>query len=100
MGGNFPLTVDSDTRPLCFQQALPKCGPLRCPSHSIHHSSFILDPFRQTAVQGWSEITDLYANKFGHPPPGSWVFLWTRQVLHGRKHPLKRTGPDVPPPGK
>jgi len=66
----------------------------------IHHSSFILHPFRQTAMQGWSEITDLYANKFGHPPPGSRVFLWTRQVLHGRKHPLKRTCPDVPPPGK
>jgi hypothetical protein len=67
---------------------------------SVPRSNGVLLGRLPQAVQGWSEITDLYANKFGHPPPGSRVFLWTRQVLHGRKHPLKRTGPDVPPPGK
>ena len=50
------------------------------------------------AVQGWSEITDVYVNKFGQPPPGSRVFIWTRQIVNGRKDALKRTFADVPPP--
>ena len=52
------------------------------------------------AVQGWSEITSLHADKFGQPPPGSRVFIYTRQVLNGRKDALKRTHADVPPPEK
>jgi hypothetical protein len=50
------------------------------------------------AVQGWSDITDLYLNKFGKPPAGSRVFIWTRQLVNGRKDALKRTFADVPPP--
>ena len=50
------------------------------------------------AVQGWSDITALHLNKFGQPPAGSRVFIWTRQVVHGRKDALKRTYADVPPP--
>ena len=49
-------------------------------------------------VQGWSDITDLYVNKFGQPPPGSRVINWTRQVINGRKDALQRTCADVPPP--
>jgi hypothetical protein len=52
------------------------------------------------AVRGWSEITDLYVNKVGRPRPGTRVFLWTRQVINGRKDALKRTHADVPPPEK
>jgi len=52
------------------------------------------------AVQGWSEITDLYVNKFGQPPPGYRVFIYTRQVLNGRKDAPKWTHADVPPPEK
>ena len=59
----------------------------------------LLGPLPQ-AVQGWSDITDLYVNKFGQPPPGSRVFIWTRQVINGRKDALKRTCADVPPPEK
>jgi hypothetical protein len=51
-------------------------------------------------VRGWCEITDLYVNKFGQPPPGSRIFIWTRQVLNGRKDVLKQTHADVPPPEK
>ena len=49
------------------------------------------------AVGGWSEITELYVKKFGPPPVGSRVFIWTRQVINGRKDALKRTQADVPP---
>ena len=49
-------------------------------------------------VQGSSEITDLYVTKFGLPPPGSRIFIWTRQVLNGRKDAPKMTCADVPPP--
>ena len=52
------------------------------------------------AVQGWSEITDRYVSKFGQPPPGSRVFIWTPQAINGRKDALKRTCADVPPPEK
>jgi hypothetical protein len=50
------------------------------------------------AVQGWSDITDFYVKKFGQPKAGSRVFIWTRQVVNGRKDALKRTYADVPPP--
>jgi hypothetical protein len=50
------------------------------------------------AVRGWSDITDLYVKKFGLPPPGSRVFIWTRQLINGRKDALKLTRANVPPP--
>ena len=50
------------------------------------------------AVRGWCDITDLYVKKFGQPPPGSRIFIWTRQVINGRKDALKRTHANVPPP--
>ena len=59
----------------------------------------LLGPLPQ-AMQGWSEITDLYVGKFGQPPPGTRVFIWTRQVINGRKDARKRTHADVPPPEK
>jgi hypothetical protein len=59
----------------------------------------LLGPLPQ-AVQGWSDITDLYVKKFGHPPPGSRVFIWTGQVIHGRKNALKQTHADVTTPEK
>ena len=43
------------------------------------------------AVQSWSEITDLYADKSCQPPPNSRALIWTRQVLNGRNGALKRT---------
>ena len=59
----------------------------------------LLGPLPQ-AVQGWCDITDLYVKKFGKPPPGSRIFIWTRQLVNGRKDALKRTFADVPPPEK
>ena len=59
----------------------------------------LLGPLPQ-AVQGWSDITDHYVKKFAKPPPGSRIFIWTRQVINGRKDVLKRTCVDVPPPEK
>jgi len=50
------------------------------------------------AVQGCSDITDLYIDKFGQPPLCTRVFIWTRQVINVRKDALKRTRADVPPP--
>ena len=52
------------------------------------------------AVQGRSEITDLYVKKFGRPPLGSWVFIWMRQVINSREAALKRTCADMPPAGE
>jgi len=52
------------------------------------------------AVRGWSDITGLYVKKFGQPRPSSRVFIWTRQVLNGRKDALKRTRAEVPMPEK
>ena len=49
-----------------------------------------------TPVRGWSDVTSLYLNKFSSPPPGTRVFLWTRQLYHGRTDALKQTHADVP----
>ena len=67
---------------------------------SVPRSNGVLLGRLPQAVQGWSEITDLYANKFGQPRPGTRVFIWTRQVINGRKAALKRTCADVPAPEK
>ncbi len=67
---------------------------------SVPRSNGVLLGRLPQAVQGWCEITDLYVNKFGQPPPGSRVFIYTRQVINGRKDALKRTHADVPPPEK
>jgi hypothetical protein len=65
---------------------------------SVPRSNGVLLGRLPQAVHGWSEITDLYVKKFGQPPAGSRVFIWTRQVINGRKDALKRTYADVPPP--
>ena len=67
---------------------------------SVPRSNGVLLGRLPQALRGWSEITDLYVNKFGQPPPGSRVFIWTRQILNGRKDALKPTCADVPPPEK
>jgi hypothetical protein len=67
---------------------------------SVPRSNGVLLGRLPQAVRGWCEITDLYVKKFGQPPLGSRVFIWTRQVLNGRKDALKMTFADVPPPEK
>jgi hypothetical protein len=67
---------------------------------SVPRSNGVLLGRLPDSVRGWSDITDLYVKKFGKPPPGSRVFIWTRQVINGRKDALKRTHADVPPPEK
>jgi hypothetical protein len=67
---------------------------------SVPRSNGVLLGRLRQAVQGWCDITDLYVKKFGEPTPGSRVFIWTRQVINGRKDALKRTCADVPPPEK
>ena len=52
------------------------------------------------ALRGWSDITDLYIDKFGKPPPRTRIFIWTRQLVNGRKDALKLTCADMPPPEK
>jgi hypothetical protein len=72
----------------------------RPPIQAILRSNGVLLGRLPQAIQGWSEITSLHADKFGQPTPGSRVFLCTRQVINGRKHALKPTHADVPPPEK
>ena len=67
---------------------------------SVPRSNGVLLGRLPQAVQGWCEVTDLYVNKFGQPPPGYRVFIASRQVLNGRKDALKGTHADVPPPEK
>jgi hypothetical protein len=65
---------------------------------SVPRSNGVLLGRLPEAVRGWSEITDLYVKRFGRPPAGTRVFVWTRQVINGRKDGLKGTWGDVPPP--
>jgi hypothetical protein len=63
---------------------------------SVPRSNGVLLGPLPAAVGGWSNITDLYLKKFSPPRPGSRVFIWTRQVINGRKDALKLTHADVP----
>jgi len=65
---------------------------------SVPRSNGVLLGRLPQPVQGWCEITDLYANKFSLPKPGTRVFIWTCQVINGRKDARKLTYADVPPP--
>jgi hypothetical protein len=47
-------------------------------------------------VRGWSDITDQYVQKFGKPPPGSRVFIRTRQLINGWEDDFKDTNAVVP----
>ncbi len=67
---------------------------------SVPRSNGVLLGLLPHNAQGWSEITDLYFNRFGRPRPASRVFIWTRQVINGRKAALKMTCADAPPPEK
>jgi len=50
------------------------------------------------ALEGWSGITKLYNERFGVPPVGEKVFIWTRQLVNGRTDALKETSAIVPGP--
>jgi len=65
---------------------------------SVPRSNGVLLGRLPAAVRGWSDITDLYVKKFGRPPPGWRVFIWTRQMINGQKDALKLTRANVPPP--
>jgi hypothetical protein len=65
---------------------------------SVPRSHGILLGRLSEPVRGWSGITDLYVKRFGVPPPNTRIFIWTRQVINGRKDALKLTRANVPPP--
>jgi hypothetical protein len=53
------------------------------------------------AVNGWSDITRLYVQKFGMPPPNTRVFIRTWQVVDGweNRAQMQLTNALVPTPG-
>jgi hypothetical protein len=50
------------------------------------------------AVNGWSDISELYLGRFRTVQAGSRVSIWTRQVVNGRRDALKQAWADVPAP--
>jgi len=52
------------------------------------------------AKRGWSDITELYVNRFGVPQVGQRVFIRTRQLINGWEDDFKETCADVPQPEK
>ena len=50
------------------------------------------------AQAGYSHITDLYVARYGQPPPGTRIFIRTRQVLNGWADAPKQTAALVPQP--
>ena len=67
---------------------------------SVPRSNGVLLGRLPLAVQGWCDITELYVRKFGRPRPGLRIFIWTRQVVNGRKDARKQAHADVPSPEK
>ena len=95
-GGTIRLRLRVPTAPaeLTFVFGVRWCSR----GQSVPRTNGVLLGRLPRAVYGWSEITDLYVKKFGHPPTGTRVFIWTRQVVNGRQDELKGTWADVPPP--
>jgi hypothetical protein len=50
------------------------------------------------AEAGYSNITDLFVARYGQPPPGTRIFIRTRQVLNGWLDAPKQTTAIVPEP--
>jgi hypothetical protein len=50
------------------------------------------------AEAGWSTITDLFVARYGQPPPGTRIFIRTRQVLDGWEDDPRQTAAIVPKP--
>lgn len=88
------LRVPNRPAPFTFVFGIRACSR----GISVPRSNGVLLGRLPQAVRGWSDITQLYVQKFGPPRPGSQVFIWTRQLVNGRKDALKRTSADVPLP--
>ena len=74
-----------------FVLGAPPCSAGR--SVRSNYSTIGLLPAR---VRGWCDITDLYVKRFGMPPPGTRVFIRTRQLINGWEDDFKHTDAVVP----
>jgi len=95
-GGAITLRLGVPEAPakLTFVFGLPWCSP----GISVPRSHGVLLGRLDDAVEGWSDITKLYQERFGVPPVGGKVFIWTRQLVNGRTDALKQTSAIVPGP--
>jgi hypothetical protein len=60
-----------------LQAAAPVSTGVRC----VQHFPFL--GLLPAPVDGWSDITALYVARFGAPPPGTAIFIRTRQQIDG-----------------
>ena len=95
-GGAITLRLGVPRAPakLTFVFGLQWCSP----GISVPRGHGVILGRLADAVEGWSDITKLYQERFGVPPVGEKVFIWTRQLVNGRTDALKETSAIVPGP--
>jgi hypothetical protein len=72
------------------QGAAPVGPGVRCIQHFL--SLGTLPP----PIDGWSDVTSLYVDRHGEPPPGTVIFIRTCQHVDGASDVLKLTSALIP----
>jgi hypothetical protein len=92
-GGHVTLKVRVPSQPAqnTVVQAAAPVGPgIRCVQHFPMLGSL------PAAIDGWSDITKLYVDRYGEPPPGMVIFVRTCQHIDGASDVPKLTSALVP----
>jgi len=95
-GGAITMRVRVPQAPAqyTFLLAAPPCSR----GYSVPRRKPSIIGWLPAAVEGWSDITEVYVRAYGVPPVGLQVFIQTRQLINGWEDDLKQTCADVPPP--
>ena len=92
-GGHFTLKLRVPSPPAQYtvvQGAAPVGTGIRCVQHFP-----LLGPL-PAPIDGWSDITKLYVDRYGEPPPGMVIFIRTCQHIDGASDVHKLTSALVP----
>ena len=92
-GSHFTLKLRVPSQPAQYtvvQGAAPVGPGVRCVQHFP-----LLGPL-PAPIDGWSDITKLYVDRYGEPPPGMVIFIRTCQHIDGASDVPKLTSALVP----
>ena len=92
-GGAIALKLHVPSAPAQYT-IVQGAGPVSAGVRFVRH--FPLLGFLPPPVDGWSDITDLYANRYGAPQPRQAVFIRTCQHIDGWSDLPKATSAVVP----
>jgi hypothetical protein len=92
-GGTITLRLRVPSQPAQYT-LVQGAAPARTSFNCIQHFPFL--GLLPSAVDGWSDITELYVARYGVPPAGTVVFIRTCQHIDGWNDVPKVTSASVP----